>query len=107
VKKITKADWIALRLLSLLLKTDVSNVSIRDVYKTLNYYCNRFGDETLFAILNGLIRETGDDIDNPQSMLMRSFRKTFVEDAKIDRVYETYKDMTNDTRLPNFSGDDK
>jgi hypothetical protein len=40
-------------------------------------------------------------------MLMRRFKQTFIKDAKIDGVYETYKDITNDPRLPNFSGDDK
>ena len=38
IKSIKKDDWVGLRLLSLMLSTDVSAINIKDVARSLNYY---------------------------------------------------------------------
>ena len=39
---IEKADWIGLRLLSLMLSTDVSAINMKDVARSLNYYRDKY-----------------------------------------------------------------
>ena len=48
---IAKDDWVALRLLSLLLSLDVSNIHIRDVKRSLWYYERKYSTHLLQCCL--------------------------------------------------------
>lgn len=87
--ELKEADWIALRLLALLLKTDASNQTIPEVRKTIDHYSYRLGG-ALYTVIGVLIRETADEIENPASALMLRFEKTLVEKA----LWETGSDVT-------------
>lgn len=74
-RQLKEGDWIALRLLALLLKTDVSNQTIPEVRKTMYYYLYRIGIP-LETVLRELIRETADEVENPESAVLRRFEET-------------------------------
>ena len=93
-RQLKEGDWIALRLLALLLKTDVSNQSIPDVRKTMDYYRHELG-VPLFSVLWELIRETADEVENPESAMLRRFEKTLGEAD----IWEAVSDITLDGRI--------
>lgn len=74
-RQLKEGDWIALRLLALLLKTDASNQTIPEVRKTMYYYLYRLGIP-LETVLQELIRETADEVENPESAMLSRFRGT-------------------------------
>ena len=74
-RQLKEGDWIALRLLALLLKTDASNQSIPDVRKTMDYYRHELGIP-LYTVIWELIRETADEVENPESAMLRRFEST-------------------------------
>ena len=93
-RQLKEGDWIALRLLALLLKTDVSNQSIPDVRKTMDYYRHELG-VPLFSVLWELIKETADEVENPESAMLRRFEKTLGEAD----IWESVSDITLDGRV--------
>ena len=80
-RQLKEGDWIALRLLALLLKTDVSNQTIPEVRKTMDYYQHELG-VPLLSVLWELIRETADEVENPESAMLSRFGATFQERDK-------------------------
>ena len=80
-RQLKEGDWIALRLLALLLKTDVSNQTIPEVRKTMYYYLYRIGIP-LETVLWELIKETADEVENPESAMLSRFEATFQERDK-------------------------
>ena len=74
-RQLKEGDWIALRLLALLLKTDVSNQTIPDVRKTMDYYQHELG-VPLLSVLWELIKETADEVENPESAMLSRFEST-------------------------------
>ena len=91
MKKLTEADWVALRLLTLLMKTDASNTAIRDVNKAMDYYATKLkGHDRLLNIIGILIKETGDDVVNPASATMRRLEKSFNTDRKSTRLNSSH-----------------
>ena len=74
-RQLKDGDWIALRLLALLLKTDASNQTIPDVRKTMDYYRHELG-VPLYTVIWELIRETADEVENPESAMLSRFEET-------------------------------
>lgn len=74
-RQLKEGDWIALRLLALLLKTDASNQTIPEVRKTMNYYLYRIGIP-LETVIWALIKETADEVENPESAMLSRFEST-------------------------------
>ena len=93
-RQLKEGDWIALRLLALLLKTDVSNQSIPDVRKTMDYYQHKIG-APVYTLLWALIKETADEVENPESAMLRRFEKTLGEAA----IWESVSDITLDGQV--------
>ena len=74
---ITKDDWVGLRLLSLMLSTDVSAINIKDVARSAKYYERKYSPETVIAAL-GLInkdRNGKNEWHNPESKLIRGLNR--------------------------------
>lgn len=72
---LSQADWVALRLLFLLLAVDPSNVNIKDVRRTLSFY----EPEVLIAAFNELNwehRKTGMFDGQPDSAMLRALAGT-------------------------------
>lgn len=73
ITRLSDSDWVALRLLFLVMATDPSNVSIEDVQKSLDY----FGYKTMLFAFDLLVKEhrkTGMFEGNADSALLRKFR---------------------------------
>ena len=81
--KLKEADWIALRLLYIVLAADPSAGSLPDVAKTIQYYekklrpkgsKNKYSTGSLlplFALLNKEIANDGETFNNPEVQLTR------------------------------------
>jgi hypothetical protein len=75
-----KGEWIAMRLLFLLLAGDVSNGSIDDVKRTIEYFKNRFHDKCTFdrcwqqISYEHSLNQTF--VSNPESKLIRDLGKS-------------------------------
>ena len=77
VSAITKSDWVGLRLLSLLLSTDPSNASIKDVVRSLDHYSFKYSTDVVLKAFALLTRErTEKDVwHNPESHLIRGLNR--------------------------------
>ena len=58
---ITKDDWVGLRLLSLMLSTDVSAVNIKDVKRSIDYYAYKYSQSVVAAAFAQLNRERAEN----------------------------------------------
>jgi hypothetical protein len=83
-----KGEWIAMRLLFLLLAGDVSNGSIDDVKRTIEYFKNRFHDKSTFdrcwqqISYEHSLNQTF--VSNPESKLIRDLGKSLHIDSEIN-----------------------
>lgn len=78
VTDITKSDWVGLRLLSVLLSTDVSNANIKDVARSMDYYADKYSHATVqqaFCMLTS-DRFVLDEWDCPDSSTVRRMKTT-------------------------------
>lgn len=79
-KNPSKEDWIAMRLLFILMASDVSNIHIRDVIKTIQHFNNKFFDHNMFndcmqkLAYEHSILETF--VNNPDSKLIRDMGRS-------------------------------
>lgn len=73
---ITKSDWIGLRLLSLILCTDVSSSNIKDIQRSMDYYTERYSREAVMHAIFLINRERveKDVWHNPESKLIRGMK---------------------------------
>ena len=77
---IAKDDWVALRLLSLLLSLDVSNIHIRDVKRSLWYYERKYSTEEIMLALDAIYTERKNHIlSNPESTAIRGLNNQILE----------------------------
>lgn len=69
IKSIKKDDWVGLRLLSLMLSTDVSAINIKDVKRSVDYYERRYSSSIIAAAFAQLNRERAENGEwrNPES----------------------------------------
>ncbi len=77
---VTKGDWIAIRLLYLMLALDPSNFQIAEVRNTYGYYENKFGEDgvkKLFALLKNDAKSLKSFEENPDSKAVRDLHKSF------------------------------
>lgn len=83
-----KGEWIAMRLLFLLLAGDVSNGSIDDVKRTIEYFKNRFHDKSTFdrcwAKISYEHSLNQTFVSNPESKLIRDLGKSLTLDGEKD-----------------------
>ena len=88
-------EWIALRLLFILLASDVSNIHLHDVAMTMEYFNKRFVKKNVFMdSMAYLTREHAlmeTFVNNPDSKLVRDMNKTV--------TIETQDDGTQDLNL--------
>jgi len=82
-------EWIALRLLFILLASDVSNIHLHDVAMTMEYFKNVFMDSMAYLTREHALMETF--VNNPDSKLVRDMNKTV--------TIETQDDGTQDLNL--------
>ena len=69
------ADWIALRLLYILMAADPSTVGLPDVRKTVEYYEGKLGSiQGAFALLNEDTPYDGETFMNPSVKLTRNVK---------------------------------
>ena len=78
VTDITKSDWVGLRLLSLLLSTDVSNANIKDVTRSMNFYTDKYSHAVVQQAFCMLARDRFvlDEWDCPDSTTVRRMTAT-------------------------------
>lgn len=85
-----KGEWIAMRLLFLLLAGDVSNGSIDDVKRTIEYFRNRFVDKSVFdkamAAISYEHSLNQTFVSNPESKLIRDLGKSLHIDSEINNI---------------------
>ena len=93
-----KGEWIAMRLLFLLLAGDASNVAIDDVKRTIEYFRNRFHDKSTFdkcwqqiSYEHSLNRTF---VNNPDSKLVRDIGKSLTLDGEKDDGTEYFGTVT-------------
>ena len=60
-KSIKKDDWVGLRLLSLMLSTDVSAINIKDVARSLKYYERKYSFSIIAAAFAVLAHERAEN----------------------------------------------
>ena len=60
-KSIKKDDWVGLRLLSLMLSTDVSAINIKDVARSLKYYERKYSSSIVAAAFAQLTHERAEN----------------------------------------------
>lgn len=82
INKLTKQDWIILRLLFYITSTDVSSATVKDVSKTMNYVNWHYGTGTVLKAFDLIRRDlvAHGEYDNPASAAMRAIVKN-AEDA--------------------------
>jgi hypothetical protein len=80
-------EWIALRLLFILLASDVSNTNLHDVAMTIEYFRKRFVNKDVFmesmAYLTKEHALMETFVNNPNSKLVRDMAKTVSIERKI------------------------
>lgn len=81
---IEKDDWVGLRLLSLMLSTDVSNINIKDVTRSLKYYEYKYSPDIVAAAFAILTIERADKGEwyNPKSRSLREMELMLAEVGK-------------------------
>lgn len=85
-----KGEWIAMRLLFLMLASDVSNGSIDDVKRSIEYFKNRFHDKSTFdrcwqkISYEHSLNQTF--VSNPESKLVRDLGKSLHIASEIDNI---------------------
>lgn len=60
-KSIKKDDWVGLRLLSLMLSTDVSAINIKDVKRSMDYYERKYSSSIVAAAFAQLTHERAEN----------------------------------------------
>ena len=88
----TKGDWVAVRLLYLMIALDPSNLQIAEVKNTHGFYETKFGDVGLKYMFEELIKDKRAQKsfeENPGSKTIREFHKT-LNDGR-----DEYEDITN------------
>lgn len=81
---ITKDDWVGLRLLSLMLSTDVSAINIKDVARSRRYYEYKYSTGIVAAAFAKLNRERAEkgEWHNPESKSLRQMELMLGEVGK-------------------------
>lgn len=81
---ITKDDWVGLRLLSLMLSTDVSAINIKDVARSLKYYERKYSSSIVAAAFAVLAHERAENGEwrNPESKSLRQMELMLGEVGK-------------------------
>lgn len=84
-RKPTEADWVALRMLYLVLCGDSSSAVLRDVQKTVRYFDNKLG-ANFYPSMALIVAENGKlgTLDNPESALSRRLDKSIVYQDEIN-----------------------
>lgn len=83
MNKLNESDWVALRLLYIVLASDPSAAALPDVQKAINFYEEKLrkpGESTyargnllpIFAVLNREIANDGKTFNNPEVSLTRN-----------------------------------
>lgn len=88
---VTKGDWIALRMLYLMLALDPSNINIAEVKNVYGYYVHKFSEDGVTKLLGMLkqdYRAQKSFEKTPDSRAIREFHKT-LNDGK-----DEYEDIT-------------
>ena len=77
VADIKKDDWIGLRLLSLLLSADASNVTLNDVMRSVSHYQFKYSPGVVIEAFQLINRERtmGGEWDNAESKLVRGLNQ--------------------------------
>lgn len=76
IEDVIEEDWIGLRLLSLIMSTDISSATIRDVRKSMKYYSEKYSTEVLlqaFGLINRERTQQG-EWNNPENILIRKLK---------------------------------
>lgn len=100
----SKGDWIAVRLLYLMLALDPSNMQIPEVRNTHGFYEAKFGDVGLRYMFEQLIKDQKAQKSfekNPESRTIRAFHNTLKagdEDNYEDITNTIQNDLVSDTR---------
>lgn len=91
--KLTKQDWIVIRMLYYATATDPSSVTVKDVYHTQEYAIDRYGLDTLLKAYNLIRREhaRNHEYDNPASFSMRNLKTTWHKAAEWPECAELKK----------------
>lgn len=81
---ITKDDWVGLRLLSLMLSTDVSAINIKDVERSMDYYAYKYSQRVVAAAFAQLNRERAENGEwrNPENKSLRQMELMLGEVGK-------------------------
>ena len=89
LNKLTKQDWILLRLLFYITSTDASSATVKDVVKTMDYVRLYYGTDTVLGAFNLIRKELAaqGEYDNPESLAMRMLKKN-TQDAVRKAVIE-------------------
>lgn len=84
-RKPTEADWVALRMLYLVLCGDSSSAILRDVQKTVHYFDNKLG-ANFYPSMALIVAENAKlgTLDNPESALSRRLDKSIVYQDEIN-----------------------
>lgn len=89
IGSITKADWVGIRLLSLIISADPSSATIKDVGKSMTYYQFKYSTDVLMQALQMINNERyrNDVWDNPESRLIRGMKPDESEYVEWDALY--------------------
>lgn len=76
IEDVVEGDWIGMRLLSMIISTDLSSLTIRDIRRSMKYYSEKYSTEVVlqaFALINRERTEQG-EWHNPESNLIRKLK---------------------------------
>ena len=89
---VTKGDWVALRLLYLMIALDTSNMQIAEVKNAYGFYVNKFGEygvRKVFELLRKDPKSQKSFEKNPESRTIRAFHNTLKAGDE-----DSYEDIT-------------
>lgn len=101
IKQAKEVDWVIMRLLYILMASDVSNLQIPDVVKTLDYlkYRRKLHIEPCFDLINKDHVEKKTLENNPNSAMIRRF------DSERQKVEDAMRGTPEDPEVRKYFGD--
>lgn len=90
MNKLTKQDWIVIRMLYYATATDPSSVTVKDVARTQEYAVSTYGLDTLLAAYELIRKEhaSNHEYDNPASLSMRNLKTVWHRQVEWENAKE-------------------
>lgn len=96
----TRAEWVGLRTLYILLASDVSAVTLPEVQRILRYYQDKYDSNTITEAMGQLARDNAirGTFDNPESEISRRLDRSIVLTQKAPDFPEVVGEVTLEGR---------